>query len=125
MQISDKFLSLSHNFIKKGISPMKKTMTDYISALSANSFEILEKIFVKKYQKFLAFYWMLKDYSEYIFSLQYKDTNDNILKIEVELSGIDMDEVMSNLHESVSSDCGILIYNKKKKIFIEITKDEE
>jgi hypothetical protein len=100
-------------------------MTDYISALSANSFEILEKIFVKKYQKFLAFYWMLKDYSEYIFSLQYKDTNDNILKIEVELSGIDMDEVMSNLHESVSSDCGILIYNKKKKIFIEITKDEE
>lgn len=103
---------------------MKKTMTEYISALSANSFEILEKIFEKKYQKFLAFYWMLKDYSDYIFSLQYKDTDDDVLKIEVGISGVDIDNVMSNLHNSISSECNVLIYNKKKKIYVEITKDE-
>jgi hypothetical protein len=113
------------SLLKKGIHQMKKTMTEYISALSTNSFDILESIIEKKYQKFITLYWMLKDYSDNIFSLKYKDTKDQVLKIEVELSGIDIDKVMSDLHDSISDDCSVLIYNEKKKIHIEITKEEK
>ena len=104
---------------------MKKAMTEYISVLSDSNFDILEKIMEKKYQKFLALYWMLKDYSDYVYSLRYKDTDDNNLEIEVELSGVKVDKVVEDLQESINDDnCLILINNKKNKINIEITKEE-
>jgi hypothetical protein len=99
-------------------------MTEYISALSENNFEILEKIIQKKYRKFTAMYWMLKEYSNHVAALKYKDTDNDVLEIEVTLSGVNIDTVMENLQSSMPDDFSILIWNEKKKIHIEITKEE-
>lgn len=104
---------------------MKKTMTEYISALSGSNCDVLEKIIDKKYRKFITLYWLLKEYSNYISVLKYKDTADDILKIEVQLNGVDIDSVMENLQSNIPVDLSVLIYNEKKKIHIEITKDED
>ena len=102
---------------------MKKSMPEYISALSNNDFSILENIIEYKYQKFLTLYWLMKEYSDYISGLKYEDAPNDILKIEVTLSNIDIDKVMKKLQKNITED--ILICNSKKKIRIEITKDEE
>lgn len=102
---------------------MKKSMPEYISALSNNDFSIFENIIENKYQKFLTLYWLLRDYSDYISALKYEEANNNILKIEVTLSNIDIDKVMIDLQENITGD--ILICNYKKKIRIEVTRDEE
>ena len=41
-------------------------MPAYITELSDNDFEVLEEIFIEKYNKFIHLYWLLKEYSENI-----------------------------------------------------------
>ena len=53
---------------------MKKSMPEYIKALSDDKFEILQEIFENKYFKFLQLYWLIRQYSDYISSLKYKST---------------------------------------------------
>jgi hypothetical protein len=104
---------------------MKKTMTEYISVLSDNDFLVLEDIIGNKYRKFLTLYWMLKDYSDYIYSLKYKESKHDILKIEVCFSNIKTEKVLNKLHKKIPDNYTILIYDKKEKIYIEISKEEE
>jgi hypothetical protein len=93
-----------------------------MSALSNNDFSIFENIIENKYQKFLTLYWLLRDYSDFISGLKYEEASNDILKIEVTLSNIDIDKVMVVLQENITGD--ILICNSKKKIRIEVTRDE-
>ena len=49
---------------------MKKSMPAYVAALSEESFSILEEIFEDKYQKFIEFYWLIREYSDFITKLK-------------------------------------------------------
>ena len=63
---------------------MKKSMTDYLYALSENSYDDLYDIMSKKYRKFIRIYWLLKDYSDNIIMLKYKEKSESDkLKISV------------------------------------------
>lgn len=104
---------------------MKKSMPEFITALSDNNFDVLEEIFLDKFLKFSQLYWLLKDYSDYITSLSYKETKKDKLKVEVTFAKLKMDKILSELNESISEDANnILIWNNKKILHIEITRDE-
>lgn len=103
---------------------MKKTMSNYLSTLSDNNFSVLEEIVVYKYKKFIDLYWLLKSYSDYISLLNYNDAPNDTLKIEVSMIGVDIEKVMKKLQKKIQDKESILIYNKSKKIFIEITNKE-
>lgn len=103
---------------------MKKTMSNYITTLSDNDFSVLEDIIVYKYKKFIELYWLLKSYSDYISILKYVEAPEDVLKIEVSLSGIDIEKVLKKLQKKIEDSDTILISNNSKKIFIEIDKSE-
>ena len=66
---------------------MKKSMTDYLYALSENDEEVLYEIIGTKYRKFIRVYWLLKEFSDNITFLKYKEkTEKNKLKISVSFS---------------------------------------
>ena len=68
---------------------MKKSITDYLYALSENSYDDLYDIMSKKYRKFIRIYWLLKDYSDNIIMLKYKEKSESDkLKISVTFSGV-------------------------------------
>lgn len=99
-------------------------MVEYASALSDNKFDILKELIQKKYKKFVYLYWLLKDFSDNIAQLKYKNSSHDLLKIEVKISGLNIDEVMHTLVEQVEEEESVLIWNEKNRIHIEITKEE-
>ncbi len=103
---------------------MKKSMSEYVTALSDNNFDILEEIFTNKYRKFVQLYWLINGYSDYITSLSYKETKKEILKVDLTLTKLKVNNVMEELSKSIPDDSDILIWNEKKIIHIEITKNE-
>ena len=83
---------------------MKKSMTDYLYALSDNSYDTLYDIMSSKYRKFICVYWLLKDYSDNITMLKCKEKTDkDKLKITVSFSGIDTDKVADNLRVCINN----------------------
>ena len=105
---------------------MKKSMVDYISALSNKDFSILEEIVRNKYEKFTELYWILREHSDDVKGLTYHDTSKDVLKIEVEVSRSDLDEMVSCLLESVPEDGGqVEITGSGKKIHITIRREEK
>ena len=105
---------------------MKNTMTDYVAALSDQDFEILEDIFENKYLKFITLYNIINSYSDYISNLKYKKTKKEILKIEVVINKKNIDDVMEEINDYISSEDidNVLICNEGNVIKIEIEKDE-
>lgn len=103
---------------------MKKSMPDYITALSEDEFEILEEIFLDKYGKFVYLFWLIKDYSDDIISLNYKKTDKDILEIEFTLDKLKVKKVIKEINSNIKSDSNVLVTNKNKCINIQITKDE-
>ena len=99
-------------------------MVEYASALSDNKFDILKELIQKKYKKFVYLYWLLKDFSDNIAQLKYKNSSHELLKIEVKISGLNIDDVMNTLVEQVEEEESVLIWNEKNRIHIEITKEE-
>ena len=99
-------------------------MVEYASALSDNKFDILKELIQKKYKKFVYLYWLLKDFSDNIAQLKYKNSSHELLKIEVKISGLNIDDVMNTLMDQVEEEESVLIWNEKNRIHIEITKDE-
>lgn len=78
---------------------MKGSMTNFIAILSESKFEILEEIIESKYSQFIAVYWLVKGYSDYITKLKYKETNDDSLKIDISLTKLNMDKVINEILE--------------------------
>ena len=103
---------------------MKKSMPEYIAALSDNDYDILEEIFTDKYQKFVQLYWLICRYSDYISSLSYKVTKKDVLKVDLTLAKLKVSKVLDEMNSEISDDSNILVWNEKKIIHIEITKDE-
>lgn len=72
---------------------MKKSLIDYISSLSNSSEDILEDIISTKYRKFIKFFTLLKDYSEYIKKMEYEFADKNTLSVKIVFSkAVDMDD---------------------------------
>lgn len=104
---------------------MKKSMVDYLYALSENSYDTLYEIMSSKYRKFIRVYWLLKDYSDYIIALKYKEkTEKEKLKITVTFSGIDVDEVADKLKADLNPSDEVKIKVDKNNIDIDIHRDE-
>lgn len=104
---------------------MKKSMTDYLYALSDDSYEDLYDLMSSKYRKFIRVYWLLKDYSDNITKLKCKEkTNKDKLKITVTFSDIDTEWVADKLRLCIDNSDEIHIHVHDNKIDIEIHKDE-
>ena len=104
---------------------MKQSMTDYLYALSENRYEVLYEIISTKYRKFIRVYWLLKDYSDNITMLKYKEKSDkDKLKITVSFSGIDVESVADKLRLCIDNSDEVKISVHKDEIDISIHRDE-
>lgn len=103
---------------------MKRNMPSYITALSDNNFDILEDIIINKYQKFIQLYCLISAYSDWITSLSYKETKHDVLKVDITIAKLKLDDVLSEINENILDNSNILVWKEKKVIHIEITKDE-
>lgn len=97
---------------------MNSSMPAYITELSGNNFDILEEIFIDKYQKFIQLYWLLKAYSENISKLHYNDSDKNELNISVKVSNIKPDVIITEISENIDDGDDIRIWNNKRLIQI-------
>ena len=105
---------------------MKKSIPEYIKALSDNDFEILEEIFCEKYSQMIELYWLIRGYSDVTSSLTYdKCDNQNTLKIQMVLVNVKPKDVVKNLNSNIEDGTNVNIWNVGKVIHIEITKDDE
>lgn len=113
--------------IRKDNDKMHSSMPAYITELSDNDFDILEEIFIDKYQKFIQLYWLLKEYSDNIARLQYNNSDKNELNISMKVVNIKPDVIISELSENIDDGDDITIYNNKKiiQICIKDSEDEE
>ena len=104
---------------------MKKSITNYLYALSENDYNILYEIMSLKYRKFIQLYWMLKDFSDNIVGLRYKEkTEKEKLKITVIFSGIDAKDVERQIIKNLSDSDEVKTKATKKEICIEIYREE-
>lgn len=104
---------------------MKKSMTDYLYALTEDSFDDLYDIISKKYRKFKRVYQLLKDYSDNIIMLKYKEKSEkNKLKITVTFTSIDVDKVADKIRLQITDSDEIYISVNNNDIDIAIHKDE-
>lgn len=104
---------------------MKKSMTDYLYALTENGYDDLYNIISQKYRKFIRIYWLLKDYTDNIIMLKYKEKSEkDKLKITVTFSGIDVEEVANKLRLRIDDSDEIYVNVHKKDIDIAIHKAE-
>lgn len=104
---------------------MKKSMTNYLYALSEDDMDVLYEIIAMKYRKFIRFYWLLKDFSDNIIKLKYKEKTElNVLKIVVVFSNIDVDKICKKLNSNLDDSDNITIESTKNEINIKILKDE-
>ena len=83
---------------------MKKSLTDYISALTGTSTEMFEDLIGNKFRKFLKFFEIVKDYSEYIKKLDYEVSDKDALIVKIEftkdVSLDDKKDLISEMKES-------------------------
>lgn len=104
---------------------MKKSMTNYLYALSEDDMDVLYEIIAMKYRKFIRLYWLLKDFSDNIIKLKYKEKTElNVLKIVVVFSNIDVDKICKKLNSNLDYSDNITIESTKNEINIKILKDE-
>lgn len=104
---------------------MKSDIPEFVKVISENDYEIFEQLFTKKYKKFRKLYWIVKDYSKYIVSLKYKNTEDDTLKISMTLAKVDVEQVLEKLQKKVHNSKNVKIWNEKKVIHIKINNDDE
>ena len=104
---------------------MTKSMTNYLYALSEDDMDVLYEIIAMKYRKFIRLYWLLKDFSDNIIKLKYKEKTElNVLKIVVVFSNIDVDKICKKLNSNLDDSDNITIESTKNEINIKILKDE-
>ena len=104
---------------------MKKSLTEYASVLSGKKLSTLEEIVGMKYKKFIRFYEIIKDQSEYIKKMEYVFTDIDSLAVDVIFTkSITLDDKKELIHEL--KDVGYKIDSKitGKKVKLKITYKE-
>ena len=100
---------------------MKKSRTEYASILSCSKIEYLEEIVGMKYKKFIRFYEILKDQSEYITDMKYDITDiDELSATIVFTKNVSLDDKKDMISEMESAGYKIdsKITGKKVKLKI-------
>lgn len=104
---------------------MKTDMISCVRAVSGNSYDILEEIISSKYRKFCQLYWLIKEWSEVISSIKYKDSKKKErLRIEFEVAGVKPSTVLEDLLVRIEGNSGVLIKQVESAIVIEISREE-
>ena len=104
---------------------MKKSLTEYASALSNSRMEVLEELICKKYRKFIRFFRLMKDYSEYITKLDYEFTDKDTLSINVSFKkSIKLDEKIELIEEMEEQGYNISFKIKGKQMKLVIVHEE-
>lgn len=104
---------------------MKKDMITCIRAISSDDYDTLLEIIEHKYRKFCDLYWLIREYTDFITYLSYKDREKlNSLKIEFKVSGINTKNVVEELLTQTTNSESVVVSNSGKTIIIEITRDE-
>ena len=101
------------NYVKR----MERNIPSYALALAENNLEVLEDIITNRYIEFIDFYWMLRDYTEYISSVKMKERKEG-LKISIKISMLDLDEVVTNLKLNIPKKSSCDIEKDGKEIII-------
>jgi hypothetical protein len=96
---------------------MERNIPSYAAALAENNLEVLEDIIANRYIEFIDFYWMLKEYTEFIDSLKMKEKKDG-LKIGIHMSKLNINDVIENLECNVPKKSKCEIEKKNKEIII-------
>lgn len=77
---------------------MKKSLTAYLKALSKNKVDTIDEIVSTKYRKFKKLYWLLKNYSDDIFKMEYHKTDDTAtLAVNFEIRGESLKTITDEL----------------------------
>lgn len=100
---------------------MNKSLTDYAASLSGSNIEILEEIIKKKYRKFVKFFNLMADYTEFISKFEYEFSDESTLSINVTFTkAVKMDDKKDLIAEWKKSGYGVesTISGKKMKVVI-------
>jgi hypothetical protein len=104
---------------------MKKSMTAYLYALTEDSYDDLYDIISTKYRKFKRAYQLLKEYSDNIIMLKYKEkTEKDKLKITVTFASIDVEKIANKLRSQIIDSDEVYIEVDKNDIDISIHGSE-
>ena len=96
---------------------MERNIPSYAAALAENNLEVLEDIITNRYIEFIDFYWMLREYTEFIDSIKMKERKDG-LKIGIQISKLNINDVIENLESNVPKKSNCEIEKKNKEIII-------
>jgi len=101
---------------------MKRCMTDYAGNLcNYDDIDILYKVICLKYKRFIDFYRLVEESSDYIESLDYDDSDKDSLNIIMTLNNNDkINEIYDNIKERSESYNATISLNKGT-IFIELS----
>ena len=102
---------------------MRNSLVEYVRNMSNDDYDILTEIIDRKYRKFIKLYFLLEEYSEDIKSLDYHQTEDNLLKIDLKVSKGSIKDLFEMLTSNNNNE-NILISSHKSYIHIEIYEDE-
>lgn len=96
---------------------MERTIPSYIESACSGDFEILEEIFEDKYSEFLDCYWLLKEYTEFITSLDYERNKKN-LELNVSFKDLKISDVVEGLKENIPDGKNVDISSKNKVVYL-------
>lgn len=104
---------------------MKEDLVEYICALSNNNYDILEEIMIKKYNKFINFFELVRDYGTEIVKLKYNLSDENTLDVTITMRGNVKKDVKCEMKEKLES-MGYTVETEiiKRKLTVRITYDE-
>ena len=110
--------------MRKEHRKMKKSLVDYVKLLCKNNYKILEDILVNKFRKFISLYWLLEKYDEKIKDLQYNESEEDVLLINIKVTKKSLGDILEDLEKRAMDD-NITYYQDDKDICIRIVRHEE
>ena len=96
---------------------VERSIPSYIETACSGNFEILEEIFEDKYSEFLDCYWLLKEYTEFITTLEYEKNKKN-LEINISFKDLKISDIVESLKENVPKGKHVDISSNKKVIYL-------
>ena len=100
---------------------MERNIPSYASTLAENNLEVLEDIISNRYIEFIDFYWMLREYTEFISSIKLKEKKEG-LKIGIKFSRINSKDVEENLKNTIIKKSICKIERDGKELIIHLFK---
>ena len=98
---------------------MERSIPSYANALAESNLEVLEDIITNRYIEFIDFYWMLREYTEFIGSVKLKEKKEG-LKIGIKFSRLNIKDVEKNLKNNVPKKTNCEIEKKDDEIIIRL-----